>query len=67
MMFLIAIISSMTKQKTRMFILEEEADVDEIKDEVISDLKYGEDVFFYVGCHDRQIDIYAEVTMKEDI
>lgn len=67
MMFLIAIISSITKQKTRMFILEEEADVDEIKDEVISNLKDGEDVFFYVGYHDRPIDIYAEVVMKEDI
>lgn len=67
MEFLIAVMTSYTTQRTKLFYLGEDMNIDELKNEIRADLNDGETVDFYLGFNDRRAedDGYVEIRMEE--
>ena len=68
MMYLIAVLTTFTQQKVDMYVVGEDANIDEIKAEIESNLCSGVQVSYYTGYNDRLVepDSYNYVRMMDD-
>lgn len=69
MEFLVAVITSHTRQRVEVLYLGEDVCIDWVKSGVLLDLKEGEEVNFYYGANDRRVedDGFVKINMEEYI